>query len=365
MTKLHELANIGQSIWLDYIRRSLITSGELEQLIADGLRGMTSNPAIFQKAIANSDDYNAQLRELFAQKDLSTIDIYEAIAIKDIQDAADALRPVYDETDGLDGYISLEANPHLAYDAQGTIDEIKRLRAHVNRANVMYKVPATAEGLQAIENLLSEGVNINITLMFSMKHYEDVANAYINGLETFAAKGGDVSNVASVASFFISRVDVKLDAQFEEKGVSDLMGTIGIANSKNVYQRFKEIFSGERWQKLADKGARVQRPLWASTSTKNPEFSDVLYIENLIGPHTVNTLPPDTLQAFRDHGTVAHTVEDNLDEVRAQLEKLEKLGIDLLEVGEELQREGVDKFNKPFDSLLETIEAQREQLQQA
>jgi transaldolase len=275
------------------------------------------------------------------------------------------LRPVYNESKGIDGYVSLEANPHLAYDTQGTIDEIHRLRERVNRPNVMYKVPATSEGIEAIEQLISEGVNVNITLMFSMKHYEDVANAYIKGLEKFAANGGDVSTVASVASFFISRVDVKLDPQVSEKGKPELAGKIGIANSKVVYQRFKELFGDARWQKLADKGARVQRPLWASTSTKNPDYPDLLYVDTLIGPHTVNTLPPETLEAFLDHGTVVETVEDGLDEAKAQLAALKAIGIDLIEVGEELQSEGVDKFNKPFDSLIATINEQRKKLVEA
>jgi transaldolase len=365
VSKLHELNAIGQSIWLDYIRRDLIESGELKQMIDNGLRGMTSNPAIFEKAIANSSEYDNQLRELFKQPGLDTVAVYEALAIKDIRDAADLLRPVFDASNGVDGYISLEANPHLAKDTQGTLAEVRRLRELVNRPNVMYKIPASPEGLVAIEQLLSEGVNINITLMFSMKHYEDVANAYINGLEKFAAAGGDVSTVASVASFFVSRVDVKLDPQLIAKGRPDLAGKIGIANSKNVYQRFKQLFGDARWQKLADKGARVQRPLWASTGTKNPEYSDVIYVETLIGAHTVNTLPPETLDAFLDHGVVANTVEDNLDEVNAQLAELAALGFDLIQVGEELLQEGVDKFNKPFDSLLATIDAQRTKLVEA
>lgn len=365
MSKLHELNAIGQSIWLDYIRRDLIESGELKQMIDNGLRGMTSNPAIFEKAIANSSDYDDQLRQLFKQEGLDTVAVYEALAIKDIQDVADILRPVFDESKGVDGYISLEANPHLANEMQGTVDEIHRLREEVNRPNVMYKIPATSAGIQAIEQLIGEGVNINVTLMFSMKHYEDVANAYISGLEKFAANGGDVSTVASVASFFISRVDVRLDPQVTEKGKPELAGKIGIANSKNVYQRFQQLFGDARWQKLADKGARVQRPLWASTGTKNPDYSDVLYVDTLIGAHTVNTLPPATLDAFLDHGVIANTIEDNIDEVNAQLAALAALGIDLNQVGEELQEEGVAKFNKPFDSLLATIDAQREKLVEA
>jgi transaldolase len=358
MTKLHDLATIGQAIWMDYIRRDLITSGKLDEWISDGLRGMTSNPSIFDKAISGSDAYDEQLRELVLQ-DKSPQEIYEALAIQDIQDAADALRDIWEQSGGVDGYISLEANPHLAHDTQGTIDEIRRLSERVNRPNVMYKIPATDEGLPAIEQLISEGVNVNITLMFSMEHYEKVASAYINGLKTLSVAGGDVASVASVASFFISRVDVKLDEQFEEMGEDDLKGKIGIANAKVVYQRFKDLFSSEDWEYLAEQGANVQRPLWASTSTKDPAYSDVLYVENLIGPYTVNTLPPDTLEAFLDHGTVAETVEQDIDEARAQLQRAEELGFDMNEVGEELQREGVEKFVRPFDSLMETIDEQR------
>ncbi len=358
MTKLHDLASIGQAIWMDYIRRDLMTSGKLDEWIENGLRGMTSNPSIFDKAISGSDAYDDQLRELVFD-DKSPQEIYEALAIQDIQDAADALRGIWEESGGVDGYISLEANPHLAHDTQGTIDEIKRLRERVNRTNVMYKIPATEEGIPAIEQLISEGVNVNITLMFSMEHYEKVANAYINGLKTFSVAGGDVASVASVASFFISRVDVKLDEQFDEMGEDDLKGKIGIANAKVVYQRFKELFSSEDWAYLAQQGANVQRPLWASTSTKDPAYSDVLYVENLIGPYTVNTLPPKTLDAFLDHGTVAETVEQDIDEARAQLQRANELGFDMNEVGAELQTEGVEKFVKPFDSLMQTIDEQR------
>ncbi len=357
MTKLHELAEIGQAIWLDYIRRDLMDSGELQQMIDNGLRGMTSNPAIFSAAIAKSDLYDDQLRTLTG---IPVVEAYEAMAIQDIQAAADLLKQVYDSSNGLDGYVSLEANPHLANDRDGTLAEVHRLKDAVQRENVMFKVPATPEGVQAVEQLIGEGTNVNITLMFSMDHYDAVAEAYIAGLEKFAANGGDVSKVASVASFFVSRVDVKLDAKFNEMGETELLSKIGIANSKAVYQRFKELFSGERWEALAAKGAQVQRPLWASTSTKNPDLPDTLYVDTLIGPDTVNTLPPNTFDAFLDHGTVANTVEDDMDTVYAQLEKLASLGIDLNAVGVELQEEGVEKFNKPFDDLLATIEQKRE-----
>lgn len=358
MTKLHELQDQGQAVWMDYIRRDLMQSGELAEWIDKGLRGMTSNPSIFQKAIANSDIYAEQIRELTLQ-DKTPQEIYEAIAIADIQAAADGLRDVWQESGFVDGYVSLEANPHLAHDTQGTIDEIHRLRERVNRPNVMYKIPATEEGIPAIQQLLSEGINVNITLMFSMDHYEAVANAYIDGLREYSDNGGDVSSVASVASFFISRVDVLLDPQVEEKGAADLKGKLGIANAKLVYQRFEELFSSEDWKYLAERGAKVQRPLWASTSTKDPSYPETLYVDNLIGPHTVNTLPVDTIESFMDHGTVARTVDADLDAAREQLARAADLGIDMNEVGEELQVQGVEKFNKPFDSLLATIEEQR------
>ncbi len=363
MTKVHELAKIGQAIWLDYIQRSLITSGELQALVDKGLRGMTSNPAIFDKAIAESHDYDDQLRELIAQHK-SAQEMYEALVVKDIQDAAAVLRSVYDQTNGGDGFISLEANPYLAYDTSGTVEEIRRLRGLVNRPNVMYKVPATRQGIPAIQQLTAEGVNVNITLMFSMDHYEQVANAYLSGLEQFAASGGDISRISSVASFFVSRVDKMVDKRLQELGNTALEGKIGIANAKNVYRRFQEVFSSARWQALARKGGRVQRPLWASTSTKNPAYPDTLYVDNLIGPDTVNTLPVETLDAFLDHGTVARTVDRNVAEAQAQLQQLEALGIDLLKVGDDLQREGVDQFVNRLDDLMHAINKQREQLPQ-
>ena len=361
MTKIHELTEIGQAIWLDYIRRSFITSGGLQDLIDKGVRGVTSNPAIFEKAIAHSDDYDDQMKDLVSNG-VDDEAIYEALAVKDIEMATDAFRQVYDDTDGADGYVSLEVSPRLAYDTQGTVAEAYRYFQELERPNLMIKVPATKEGIPAVEELISQGINVNITLMFSMAHYEAVAQAYINGLEKLAANGGDVSKIGSVASFFVSRVDAKVDPMLENSDAPELQGNIAIANSKAVYQRFKEIFSGDRWQKLADKGARVQRPLWASTSTKNPEYPDTLYVDTLIGPETVNTVPPDTLDAFLDHGTVACTVEDNLDTVHAQLKRLDEVGIDLNQVTEDLQSEGVDKFITPFDSLLQTIANKRESL---
>ncbi|GIL09412.1 MAG: glucose-6-phosphate isomerase [Chloroflexota bacterium] len=355
MTKLHELAHLGQSIWLDFIRRSFITSGELQTLIDQGATGITSNPAIFEKAIAHSSDYDRQLQELVAAGK-STEEIYERLTMQDIAAAADLFRPVYDQSGGTDGFVSLEVSPTLANNTLATLADARRLFAALGRPNVMIKVPATAEGIPAIRQLISEGININITLMFSMAHYEAVAEAYLAGLEKLAASGGDVSKVNSVASFFVSRVDSLLDPRLEAAGAPELVGTAAIANTKLVYQRFKAIFSGPRWQRLADQGARVQRPLWASTSTKNPDFPDTLYVDTLIGPHTINTLPPATLDAFLDHGVVAVTIEDDLDEAQRQLARLAELGIDLNAAGEELLQDGVDKFVQAFEALLRAID---------
>lgn len=356
-TKLHQMAELGQAIWLDYIQRSFIKSGELADYVQKGLRGLTSNPSIFQKAISESDEYDDQIRKL-ALEGATAQEIYEGLVVEDIRMAADVLRSVYDETDGRDGYISLEVNPHLAHDQQGSINEAKRLSAAVDRPNLMIKVPATAEGLLAIQNLIEDGVNINITLMFSISQYELVAEAYLVALQQRTAKIFTVGHIASVASFFVSRVDSKVDDLLDSLGSPEaqaLKGKIGIANAKIAYQRFKEIFSGRRWEYLLDKGAQVQRVLYGSTSTKNPEYSDVMYVENLIGPDTVNTVPPETLEAFMDHGTVALTLERDIDEARDQLDQLEKLGIDLDSVTSELLDEGLEKFSKPYDRLIETI----------
>ena len=361
MNKIQELGQLGQSIWLDYIRRAFITSGELQALIDKGVRGVTSNPAIFEKAIAHSDDYDEQLQEMVVGG-AGVGEVYEALALEDIRMATGLFLPVYEQSAGEDGYVSLEVNPNLAFDTEGTVAEARRYFQVLERPNLMIKVPATAEGVSAVEQLIADGINVNITLMFSMAHYEAVANAYIKGLERLAASGGDLSKVGSVASFFVSRVDVKLDAPLAEAGAPELQATIAIDNSKLVYQRFRELFSGERWQRLAAQGARVQRPLWASTSTKDPALSDTLYVDTLIGADTVNTLPPETLDAFLDHGTVALTVEDDMEGSRARVARLAGFGIDLNVVGEELQAEGVDKFIAPFEALLGTIAARRDHI---
>lgn len=359
MTKLHELAELGQSIWLDYIRRQMLKSGELNQLHQTGVRGVTSNPSIFEKAIAQSDDYADDLNRLIAE-DRSAIEIYEALAIEDIRHACDIFMDLYRQTDGEDGYVSLEANPQLAYKTEETIDEARRLFADVDRPNAYIKVPATPHGIPAIRQLISEGINVNVTLIFAISAYEQVVEAYLAGLEEYAENGGDLSKVSSVASFFVSRVDSKVDEKLEKLGNEELLGKIGIANAKVAYQRFLDLFSGPRWQTLAEKGARVQRPLWGSTSTKNPDYPDTLYVDELIGPHTVNTVPPKTLDAFLDHGTVERTIDKNPEEAQRQLEQLAELGISLEQVTDELLEEGVEKFAAAFTSLLQTIEERKQ-----
>ena len=354
MTKLHELAGIGQAIWFDYIRRSLITSGEMQSLIETGVRGVTSNPTIFEKAIAGSTDYDEDLRDL-VKKGKSIDEIYEDLTLWDIAHTADLFRPVYDKTQGLDGYVSLEVDPTLAYDTERTISEARRLFTTLNRPNVMIKVPATKQGIPAVETLIGEGINVNVTLLFSVKFYEEVALAYIAGLEKLADSGGDLSKVASVASFFVSRVDTSVDAALDKIGSNNLQGKIAIANAKLAYEIFHRLFSGPRWEKLAAKGAQVQRLLWASTGTKNPDYSDTLYLDELIGAHTVNTVPPATLQAYLDHGKVHAPLGEGLDKARDQIERIAQLGIDLDAITDKLQKDGVDSFAKSFESLMSSI----------
>ena len=366
---LRELAKFGQSVWLDYIRRNLLTSGELKRLVdEDGLGGVTSNPAIFEKAITGSTDYADALLELQKRKDLDPMGIYEILAIKDIQDAADTLRPVYDRTKTRDGYVSLEVSPFLARDTQGTIKDARRLWKAVNRPNLLVKIPATAEGIPAIQQCISEGININVTLLFAQDMYEKVARAYIAGVKKYAADGGDPSHVASVASFFISRIDSMVDAIVKArlKSTSDpkeqallksLLGKVAIANGKLTYQRYKEIFAEPEWTELAKKGAQTQRVLWASTSTKDPSYPDVLYIEELIGPDTVNTIPPQTLEAFRDHGKPKASLEANIGAARETMDTLEKAGISMKKVTDDLVTQAVKLFAEPFDKLLNTVDA--------
>ena len=365
---LIELTKLGQSIWNDNIERKLITSGELKRLIdEDGLSGVTSNPAIFEKAIAGSDLYADQLREL-ATEGKSPMDIYEALAIRDIQMTADTLKEVYDRTGGTDGFVSLECSPLLANDTAGTIEEARRLWGLLDRPNVMIKIPGTPAGMPAIEQCIYEGININITLLFSLQAYEQTMEAYIRGLERRADENKPITNIASVASFFVSRIDTAADKELErriEKATDEaekaklrsLLGRIAIANAKVAYQRYKKIFHGERFAALKQNGAQVQRPLWASTSTKNPVYPDVYYVEALMGPETVDTLPPATIVAFRDHGRPRVTIEDNIDEERAILARLEEVGISLDQVTAHVLADGVRLFVEPFEKLLKTIES--------
>lgn len=356
-TKLQELYAIGQSVWLDFTQRSLIRSGDLQDYVEQGVTGVTSNPAIFEKAIAESNDYDEQMGQL-AEASKSPKEIYEVLTVEDAREATKVLYPVFEKSKRLDGFFSLEVEPHLAHNQQESIAAAARLFKLVDRPNLMIKIPATEEGYGAIQKSIEEGININITLMFTLSQYERVAEAYISGLEKRLAKGYDIHNITSVASFFVSRVDTKVDKLLDEMQTpqaNELKGKIGIANAKLAYQRYKEIFHSPRWSHLEERGGRIQRVLYGSTGTKNPEYSDVMYVENLIGPDTINTMPRETLAAFLDHGKVALTLEDNLDEARAQLGQLAELGIDLEEIGAQLLDEGIQKFIEPYDSLLKRI----------
>ncbi len=367
MNPLLLLENAGQSVWLDNIHRSLLAGGGLERLIKeDGVKGVTSNPAIFEKAIAGSDDYVEIIRDLAKQADCDAESVYKQIAVGDIQDAADILRPVYLASEGRDGYVSLEVSPRLAHDTAGTINAAHYLWRTVDRENLMIKVPATEAGLPAVETLLSEGINVNVTLLFSRKVHAQVVEAFLRGLERLDKSGGDVAKVASVASLFVSRVESAVDRLLDEKiesaaGTEDaarlqaLKGKAAVANARLAYQQYKALFSGQRWESLAARGARSQRLLWASTGTKNPAYSDVLYIESLIGPDTVNTVPPTTLDAFRDHGSAQAQLEDNLDQAQADLAALEDEGISLDEVTDALLKEGLDKFVIAYEKLLDAV----------
>jgi transaldolase/glucose-6-phosphate isomerase len=365
---LLKLQPFGQSIWMDYIRRHMITSGELKRLIEeDGLRGVTSNPSIFEKAIAGSHDYDETTRAL-ALEGKNIEEIYQTLTVEDVQQAADLFQPIYHQLNGRDGFVSLEVNPHLAHDTEGTISEARVLWSSVSRPNVMIKVPATREGLPAIKQLLSEGINVNITLLFGLPRYREVAEAYIGGLEERMVRGEPIGQIASVASFFLSRIDVLVDAILERRvkdeeamaeKAANLLGKVAIASAKIAYQIYKEIFGSERFSKLVGRGARPQRVLWASTSTKNPTYSDVKYVEALIGPDTVNTLPQETLNAYRDHGDPALSLEEGLEESHRVFRQLEDLGIDMNQVTQQLEEEGVEKFNKPYDSLMETLKTKR------
>lgn len=371
---LRALSDYGQSVWLDYIRRSLLVTGELRRLVEeDGVSGVTSNPSIFEKAITGSADYEDILNSAEARR-LDAKALYERIAVRDIRDAADVLGSIYADTRARDGYVSLEVAPGLARDTRGTVEEARRLWRTVDRPNLMIKVPATAEGLPAVRQLIAEGINVNVTLLFSQQMYERVAEAYMAGLEARAASGGELGRVASVASFFVSRIDTAVDrllaARVEDCGsaqerarLSGLMGKAAIANARQTYQRYLRLFSGPRWEALAAKGARTQRVLWASTGTKDPAYSDVLYVEELIGPDTVNTLPPATLDAFRDHGRLRPSLTENLEEAERTMEALARLGISMSEVTARLLDDGVRLFAEAFDALLAAADRSNAALQ--
>jgi transaldolase len=356
MSKLHDLFEAGQSVWYDFIRRDMLENGELDALVANGIRGLTSNPTIFQKAVAGSTQYDAQISTMVtADPDVAASHLLEEIAIRDIQGAADALAGVYADSDGQDGFVSLEVSPHLANDTAGTIADAHRLWEQVDRPNLMIKVPATPAGIPAVEELIAANINVNATLMFSLEDYENVAQAYLRGL----ARAQDPHRVASVASFFVSRVDTKTDAALEKVGTADAMarrGRTAVANAKLAYRRYQQLFEGDGFAALAAKGGRPQRALWASTSTKNPEYSDVLYVDDLVGPNTVNTMPPQTVDDFIDHGVIdASALTADVDDAIEQIDALADLGIDFDEITADLQTEGVASFADSYDELLTTL----------
>ncbi len=370
MNRILSLRILGQSIWLDFIERSMIQKGALQKLVDSGVAGVTSNPTIFQQAISQSDAYSHDLRRL-AGTTTDPKSIFEGLAIADIQAAADVLRPVYDAESGHDGFVSLEVAPDLAYDTDATITEARRLHAAVRRPNLMVKVPATQAGIPAIRQLIADGINVNVTLIFSLDRYAHVKEAYVQGLEERRQAGKPVDSVASVASFFVSRVDVNIDGRLDMLSAAHradaaqyaaLKGKAAVANAKLAYAQFQEKFAGTRWEALETAGARVQRPLWASTSTKNPAYPDLIYVDTLIGAHTVNTMPPQTLEAFQDHGTPMRTVDQDLAGAQEALAALAQVGIDMDKVTEELEADGVKKFADSFADLLKTIDERRQEL---
>jgi len=361
-SRLHGLAELGQSVWIDSLSRGWLKSGDLARWMdEDALTGVTSNPTIFQKAMSEGDWYDDQLREVVAEEnDLK--EIFLQLAIADIEEACDLFRSVWDEGDGKDGYVSMEVDPNFAYDTSATIEEAARFHDWVERPNLYVKIPATAPGLPAIEEMIARGRNINVTLIFSLERHREVAQAYIRGLERLAEAGGDLSTVGSVASYFVSRVDTEADRRLDEAGHPELKGKLAVANAKLAYQNYKEIFSGDPWEALVEKGATPQWCLWASTSTKNPEYRDVLYVEDLIGAGTVNTMPRETIEAFQDHGEVALTLEDGIDEAKQVFEQVAEAGVDYKDVTDTLEREGVQKFIDSLTQLLDGIAAKRGQL---
>lgn len=363
-TKLQQLAKLGQAIWLDYIDRELMSSGQLKALVDEGLAGMTSNPTIFQKAISQGKDYAADIERL-ANEGRSALEIYETLAISDIGAAADILRPVYDETDGRDGYVSLEVRPELAHNSVGTVEEAVRLFETLDRPNIMIKVPGTEAGCPAITELIGRGINVNVTLIFSNVAYNRVIEAYLAGLRRLRSSGKSLKSVASVASFFVSRVDTAVDKLLQtridagEAELESLLGRAAVANAKLAYEKFEYYFKGPAFAEFSAEGARVQRPLWASTSTKNPAYSPTLYVDTLIGPHTVNTVPPNTLDVIREQGVVAQTIDQDLKAEHDYLKTLAEAGVNLDQVTDQLLVEGLASFSRSFDQLIEEIEAKR------
>jgi transaldolase len=355
-SRLHQLSELGQSVWIDVLSRRLIESGELERMLReDAVKGVTSNPTIFQKAVSEGEAYDDQLRACLHELD-DPKEIFYRLAVEDIRDACAILRPVWDETAHYDGYVSMEVDPTFAHDTEATIDEATRLHEWIDRPNLFVKIPATKAGLPAIEEMIARGRSINVTLTFSLERHREVVEAHLRGLERLVEAGGDPSPVASVASFFVSRVDTETDRRLEEiAGPDELKGKLAIANAKLAYQRYLDVFSGERWEALAARGAVPQRCLWASTSTKNPAYRDVMYVEELIGPETVDTMPEETIEAFQDHGAVEPTLERGIDEARDLFRRLEEAGVDYEDVVATLEREGVDKFAESFEQLLDGI----------
>jgi transaldolase len=361
-SRLHRLSMLGQSVWIDFLSRHLLRSGELARMMEeDAVCGVTSNPTIFQKALSEGDVYDEQLRALASEDDAK--EIFIALASQDVGEACDLMRPVWDGGHGLKGYVSIEVDPTLAYDTDATLEEARRLHAMIERPNLYVKIPATKDGLPAIEEMIAAGRSINVTLIFSLERHREVMEAYIRGIERLVEDGGDPSKVSSVASFFVSRVDTEADKRLDGLGGHDgLKGRLAVANAKLAYQNWLEVFSGERWDLLSARGATKQWCLWASTSTKNPDYSDVMYVENLIGPETVNTMPEETIQAFQDHGEVQLTLERDVDEARDLFDQLAAAGIDYDDVTDTLEREGVQKFADSFKELLDGIHAKRGEL---
>jgi transaldolase len=362
-SRLHELSELGQSVWIDFLSRQMLQSGKLARMMdEDAVVGVTSNPTIFQKAISEGDAYDEQLREVLGEED-DAKEVFLKLAVQDVQNACDLLRQVWDGGKGQDGWVSIEVDPNLAYDTDATIAEAQRLHELVDKPNCFVKIPATKPGLPAIEEMIARGRPINVTLIFSLQRYVEVVEAYLRGLERLVGSGGDPGPVASVASFFVSRVDTEADRRLDDAGAPDeLKGKLAVANAKLAYQRYKKLFSGSRWEALEAKGARSQRCLWASTSTKNPAYRDVLYVEDLIGPETVNTMPEETIDAFQDHGEVALTLEADLDAAKRVFEQVAEAGVDYDDVVVTLEREGVEKFADSFRELLDGVKAKRGEL---